>query len=178
MTLPLAIGSTLAGFALASAADTRRELKAQRALLLRRGARQVPLVVARTKRGTLRDGCTIDPADPQQALCLPTVRGLAGLKPWSKSAPMTKRDRERLALRCKPAKCFAKPKTRSYPMCRKKSNVCRVDCDGAKAAFSRARQQGDDQVAKVALKAGIKNGCSWTETGKSARAHAKKWKLR
>jgi len=97
-------------------------------------------------------------------------------KSWTKRAPSTVAERRKLAKKCK-SQCFADPKRLKYPMCSKRSNVCGLDCQGALAAFRRARQQHNNAVAKRALKAGKKAGCSWVKTGAVASRLAKRWKV-
>jgi len=103
-------------------------------------------------------------------------------KGWAKSAPEHVGARRKLAKRCG-KRCFADPKKLKYPMCDKpkkgerKKKMCSVDCRGALAAFSRARQYKNTTAAKNALKAGIQSGCSWTDTGQKAQELRKKWRM-
>jgi hypothetical protein len=98
-------------------------------------------------------------------------RGQSRLGGWDDRAPMTKKERAKVAKKCG-SRCFAGP-NRSYPMCSKDSRVCGTDCMGARAAFSRARQYKKPKIALKAAKAGKKAGCSWVR-GKAAQSVLKR----
>lgn len=57
---------------------------------------------------------------------------------WAKRAPKTMKQRRALLARCGP-RAFLDPANLKYPVMAK-SGACRIDCAGAKAAYSRARQ--------------------------------------
>ena len=85
---------------------------------------------------------------------------------WSERAPDTQAERRRVKKKCS-ARCFAGPNL-SYPMCAKHARTCGIDCMGARAAFSRARQQKKPAIARKAVLAGKRAGCKWVQ-GKSAQ---------
>ena len=97
-------------------------------------------------------------------------------KGWKQAAPKTKARRRALLEKCGSG-CFGDPKKLAYPICKPKKGVCEVDCRGALAAFSRARQQKNAAAAKRALKAAKRSGCAWFHTGTSAQRLAKRWKI-
>lgn len=86
---------------------------------------------------------------------------------WSKRAPSTRTARRALKAKCGTA-CFLQPRgdggAGAFPVCRKLTATrgkCVVDCQGLKAAFSRARQYGHARVAQKAVKAACRVGCAW-----------------
>ena len=76
-----------------------------------------------------------------------------GAVSWSKQAPTTKQRRKM------PARCFADPKNKKYPVCPARSKT--PTCQGVEAAYKRARQQYKPAVAKRALRMKTQLGCKW-----------------
>lgn len=72
-------------------------------------------------------------------------------KSWTKKAPTTAQRRKM------PKRCFADPKNKKYPMCPARSK--KPTCQGAAAAYARARQQHKPAVAKRARAMQRKLGC-------------------
>lgn len=88
---------------------------------------------------------------------------------WSKRSPRTREARRAVKAKCGTS-CFLKPSgdggAGSFPICRNLKSSrgkCVVDCQGVKAAYTRARQFGHNAVAKKALKAACKAGCGWAK---------------
>ena len=72
---------------------------------------------------------------------------------WSRKAPTAKQRR------AMPARCFADPKNKKYPMCPARSK--KPTCQGAQAAYVRARQQHNPSVAKRARAMQRPLGCAF-----------------
>lgn len=75
-------------------------------------------------------------------------------KGWKKEAPKNPSDREKLKEECG-NKCFLEPSENKYPICAKCSNskcTCKIDCRGSESAYIRAKQYGNENVAKKARK--------------------------
>ena len=86
-------------------------------------------------------------------------------KGWSKVAPKTKKERESVYNRGG-AECFLDPNPEDkgasrYPICRKTD--AQIDCRGLLAAFIRARQQGENDIARKAFNKAKREKCPWTE---------------
>jgi len=91
---------------------------------------------------------------------------------WSTRAPKLTSERRRLKTGCG-TKCFLMPATMGFPVCRKCSKTacsCALDCGGARAAFSRARQTGREPVARAAVCRARKAGCKWAQRSGSGKA--------
>jgi len=86
-------------------------------------------------------------------------------KGWSKVAPKTKSERESVYDRGG-AECFLDPNPKDkgesrYPVCRKTD--AQFDCRGALAAFIRARQHNENDIAKRAFNKAKRKKCDWTK---------------
>jgi len=81
---------------------------------------------------------------------------------WTRKAPTTKQRRSM------PARCFADPKNKKYPVCPagKRASKTALErakptCQGVEAAYERARQQKKPAVARRALRMKKQLGCRW-----------------
>lgn len=81
-------------------------------------------------------------------------------KGWKKRAPRTPHERRALLAHCG-AKAFLDPKNLKFPVMAK-SGRCIVDCEGLRAAKSRARQFHHAKVAVKATRMGKRAACHWT----------------
>ena len=72
-------------------------------------------------------------------------------KGWSAKAPTTKQRRSM------PKTCFADPRNKKYPMC--PARKAKPTCQGAAAAYARARQQHKPSIAKRARAVQRRLGC-------------------
>lgn len=61
--------------------------------------------------------------------------------------------------RCGAARCYLEPKALKYPVCGRGS--CTPSCQGALAAYRRARQQHAQGTAGKALRLGKRLKCGW-----------------
>lgn len=86
-------------------------------------------------------------------------RGARTTKGWRRRAPKTKSEREALYARCG-AKAFLDPKKLKFPIMAK-SGSCVVDCEGLRAAKSRAGQYKHRKVKAKAARMGKRAACHW-----------------
>lgn len=78
---------------------------------------------------------------------------------WSKRSPKTKSERQKM-----PKACFLAPGSRSYPICPTGTRGRRVvDCEGTRAAYSRAKQYKKIKVAAKAKRVASRAGCKWAK---------------
>ena len=80
-------------------------------------------------------------------------------KGWRRRAPKTPTERRELLARCG-AKAFLDPKNMKFPVMAK-TGPCVVDCEGLRAAKSRARQYHHGKVATKASRMGKRAACHW-----------------
>lgn len=80
-------------------------------------------------------------------------------KGWRRRAPKTKREREALYARCG-AKAFLDPKNLKFPVMGK-TGPCVPDCEGVRAAYSRAKQYRHRKAAGKAKRLGTRAACHW-----------------
>jgi hypothetical protein len=80
-------------------------------------------------------------------------------KGWAKRAPKTKAERKALKARCG-AGAFLQPGKLAFPIMAK-TGPCVPDCEGLRAAKSRAAQFGHRAIAKRAARAGKSRSCRW-----------------
>lgn len=85
------------------------------------------------------------------------------VKGWTKVAPKTKSERESIKKRGG-ENCFLDPKNLKYPVCRKTD--AEFDCRGALAAYRRARQYKQYDIAKKALNVAKRHSCDWAKEEK------------
>lgn len=94
---------------------------------------------------------------------------------WGGKTLQRKSTRQKMKRECGSG-CFLEPAKLAYPICRPTARkVCKPDCQGIRAAFSRARQQKNTAVAKKALAKAKQFGCGWFRTGEAAQKLAKRW---
>jgi hypothetical protein len=95
------------------------------------------------------------------------------MKGWDKKKPKRITERRKM-----PIGCFLDPKGLKYPVCPKGTRgKAKPTCQGVLAAFSRARQQHNQAVAKRAILLADGLGCPWVRTGGSAKKMAEKMGL-
>jgi len=85
-------------------------------------------------------------------------------KGWKKAKPQRKGDRRKVADSCGEKRCFLRPSTLSYPICKKCSSSscsCEPDCRGLLAAYSRAKANKAYRISAKALRLARRNKCSW-----------------
>jgi hypothetical protein len=80
-------------------------------------------------------------------------------KGWRKLAPKTPHERRALLARCG-AKAFLDPKNLKFPVMAK-TGPCVVDCEGLRAAKSRAAQYKHRKVGAKAKRLGKRAACHW-----------------
>jgi hypothetical protein len=80
-------------------------------------------------------------------------------KGWQKLAPKTPNERRALLARCG-AKAFLDAKNLKFPVMAK-HGPCVVDCEGLRAAKSRAKQYHHPKVAAKANRLGKRAACHW-----------------
>jgi hypothetical protein len=88
-----------------------------------------------------------------------TRRKAKTTKGWGKRAPKTKKQREALLKRCGPG-AFLDPKNLKYPIM-PKSGKCVIDCQGLRAAKSRAGQYHHRKLERKASKLASSAACAW-----------------
>lgn len=83
-------------------------------------------------------------------------------KGWKRKAPKLTTARRKKLYRCGRG-CFLlsgkEGERPRYPVCPK--NSCKPTCQGALAAYKRARQQHNNLVAGKAIRKGKRMGCAW-----------------
>lgn len=95
------------------------------------------------------------------------------MKGWDKQKPKKISERRKM-----PKACFLDPKGLKYPVCPKSTRGrAKPTCKGVLAAFSRARQQHNEVVAKRAVRLGDSLGCKWLSGGGVATKMAEKMGL-
>ena len=85
-------------------------------------------------------------------------------KGWKRAKPQRVGERKKVAQACGVKKCFLRPSTRSYPICKKcggRSCSCRPDCRGLLAAYSRAKANKAWRISAKALRLARRHGCQW-----------------
>jgi hypothetical protein len=80
-------------------------------------------------------------------------------KGWRKRAPKTVSERRALLARCG-SKAFLDAKNLKFPVMAK-TGPCVLDCEGVRAAKSRARQFHHGKVATKAVRMGRRAACHW-----------------
>ncbi len=83
--------------------------------------------------------------------------GACLLHPRPKKGSWSRKDPTQKQRRSMPASCFADPKSKKYPMCPARSK--KPTCQGAQAAYNRARQQRKPAIAKRANAVLKRLGC-------------------
>ncbi|NJN63448.1 MAG: hypothetical protein HC882_00290 [Acidobacteria bacterium] len=95
------------------------------------------------------------------------------MRGWDRQKPKKITERRKM-----PKVCFLDPKGLKYPVCPKSTRgKAKPTCKGVLAAFSRARQQHNQVVAKKAVKLADVLGCGWVKTGSAASEMASKMGL-
>lgn len=80
-------------------------------------------------------------------------------KGWRARAPKIPSERRELYARCG-AKAFLEPKNLKFPVMAK-TGPCVVDCEGLRAALSRAKQYRHPKAAAKAKRLGKRAACHW-----------------
>lgn len=89
-----------------------------------------------------------------------THRAARTVKGWGSRKPRRKRERGGLLARCG-CRAFLDCSRLKYPFMSKASGKCRVDCQGLRAAMSRAAQYHHPQLVAKARRIGHAAGCRW-----------------
>lgn len=90
---------------------------------------------------------------------------------WAASAPQKGQERHELKRVCGNA-AFLNPSNEGFPIMNALRNTggkCKITCQGVEAAHNRACQYGHCDIAKKAVKVGIKN-CGWPKNTPSCRS--------
>ena len=92
---------------------------------------------------------------------------------WRDICPYSQSEREEVAKKCTSEKCFLRPKTLGYPVCPKikislkrtntkegnNTKECQPHCLGINAAYKRARQYKEQNIADKAMKLKVEFNC-------------------